>query len=152
MELQFSFSLRKYFDEYFEEISRAIIIEDGVVLTGVPKPFVTIEYAGSNDEIIAAGRSSFEETFRYQIGLFTNSIGERARLQEVLREHIRRPDGIPIYDITTGIQTQDRFVVDVGEFTPFAGPDSSSETYKNYGYFIVGIEIMRNYGETSFTQ
>lgn len=152
MEALFSYSLRKYLDEYFNEISRALIIEDGISLTGLPKPFATIEYLGSTDEILSAGRKSYEEQHRYQLGLFASSTYERGNLSEKFRQLLIDPEGVPIYDIATGLKTDGRFVVDISEFTPIASSDNSNETFQNHGYFIVEIEILRDYGSTIFTQ
>lgn len=152
METTFSYSLRKYLDEYFAEISRAVIMEDGISLTTIPKPFATIAYLGSTEEIISAGRVSFEEVHRYQLGIFARSIGERTTLHSRFKELLRDPEGIPIYDLATGLKTDDSFVVDVSEFAPMTADDNSNETYKHHGYFVVEIEIMRNYGSNIFTQ
>lgn len=152
MEEIFSYSIRKYLDEYFEEISRAVIMEDGISLSTLPKPFATIEYLGLTDELVSAGRRSFEEQHRYQLGAFARSAHERSKLSERFRQLLIDPDGIPIYDLATGLQTERRFVVDVSEFTTLSAEDNSNETFQNHGYFIVEIEILRDYGSTIFTQ
>lgn len=152
METTFTYSLRKYLDEYFEEISRAVVMEDGISLSTIPKPFATIAYLGSTEEIISAGRVSFEEQHRYQLGIFARTIGERTTLHSRFKELLRDPEGIPIYDMTTGLQTDRSFVVDVSEFTPMTANDNSNETFQNHGYFVVEIEIMRDYGSNIFTQ
>lgn len=151
MEEQFTYSLRKYLDEYFPEISRAVIIEDGVTLTGVAKPFVSIQYLVTNAEIVSAGRTSYEETYRYQIGLFAASGHQRGILSEKLRTLLLAPKGIPIYALT-GVKTGETFVMDAGEFTAMTSQEEANETYQHHGYFTAAIEILRNVGESSFTQ
>ena len=152
MEHLFTYSLRKYLDDYFPEISRAVIIEDGIVLTGYAKPFASIMYLGDNVEIEAAGRRSITQILRYQIGIYTRSVGERAILATALGELLRNPDGIPTYDIKTGLETKGRFVIDVEEYTPMNAQDSATETTHNHGYFIIAIEILRDVGASTFTQ
>jgi hypothetical protein len=152
MEEQFTYSLRKYLDEYFTEISRAVIIEDGVTLTGVEKPFVSIEYLGNNSELLSAGRNSYEEIHRYQIGLFASSGQQRSVLREKLRTHLLAPTGIPIYSFPAGTKTGSRFLMDIDEFTAMTSDAEANETYQHHGYHIGAIEILRNVGESSFTQ
>jgi hypothetical protein len=151
MEATFTYSLRKYLDEYLEGITRAVIIEDGVVLTDEIKPFVTIEYLGENSEIISTGRKSYEEIHRYSLGLFAESNHQRAVLREELRELLLDPTGIPIYEIGVG-KTGERFLMDVSAFAAMSSQDEANETYQNHGYFTGAVEILRNVGESTFTQ
>lgn len=152
METLFSYSLRKYLDDDFPDISRAVIIEDNTSFAKIPKPFVSIEYLGSNDDIIAAGRQSYEEIHRYQIGIFATSGQMLGMLSDKLRKLLRKPDGVPIYDIATGRPTSGRFLIDVEEYTPMRQDDVSEEIQNNRGYFIVAIEILRDAGTDSYTQ
>ena len=152
MEEMFTYSLRKYLDEYFDEISRAVIIEDGVSLTGVPKPFASIQYLGSNDELLSAGRTSYEEIHRYQLGLFATSGQQRSVLREKFRTLLLNPLGIPEYAFPSGAKTGRRFIMDVDEFTAMTSDQEANETYQHHGYHIGAIEILRNVGESTFTQ
>lgn len=152
METIFSYSLRKYLDDDFPDISRAVIIEDNTSFAKIPKPFVSIEYLGSNDDIIAAGRRSYEEIHRYQIGIFATSGQTLGMLSSKLRELLRKPDGVPIYDIATGKATSGRFLIDVEEYTPMRQDDVSEEVQNNRGYFVVAIEILREAGAEEYTQ
>lgn len=152
MEALFSYSLRMYLDASFPEISDAIIIEDNVTLFDTPKPFVSLEYLGTTEEMLSAGRMSYEEIHRYQVGIYARSSYEIATLHSKLRELLRVPSGIPVYDIATGTATPGRFLVGIGEYTPMRSADPADETKSNYGYFTIEIDILRNAGEDTFTQ
>lgn len=152
METTFSYSLRKYLDDAFAEISRSVIIDGDVSLTNVPKPFATIQYLGENDELLSAGRVSYEEIHHYQIGIYASNGQQLGTLSAKLKELLRAPRGIPVYDIATGKPTSSRFIMDVGEYTPMTADDTANETFKHHGFFIVDIEILRNAGELTFTQ
>lgn len=153
METIFSYSLRKHIDATLKpDISRAVIIEDGVSLNGVPKPYVTIEYIQEVSEIIASGRRSYEEVHAYQIGVFGTSGQNLGNTSAKLKEILRNPDGIPIYNIATGQPTDQTFVIDVGEYTPMRASDTAEESFEHRGYFVVEINILRNAGEFTFTQ
>lgn len=153
METIFSYSLRKHIDATMKpDITRAVIMEDGLSASKLIKPYVTIEYTQEVDEILSAGRRSYEEIHAYQIGVFGKSGQNLGDLRSKLKEILRNPGGVPIYDIATGQPTGGTFVIDVGEYTPMRADDTAEETFEHRGYFVVEIEILRNAGEFTFTQ
>jgi len=151
MNYSIALSMRLFLAEYIPEMSDVKLLYDGVSLTGVSKPFLSVEYLVSNDSLLSAGRISYEEIYRYQVGLFATDIAERFRLEEKVKTVLRRPDGISIYS-ESGIATDTRFLCDVSAFTPISNPAGESETNDHHGYFDVAVDILRNTGETEFTQ
>lgn len=145
-------SMRYYLEGNVEEISEVQPIYDGAEISGIAKPFLTIEYLGGpSPELLSAGRRSYEESYNYQVGIFASNPGELSKLEEIVRTKLREPDGIPIYS-ETGIATDVNFVCDVGAFTPIRNSELASETRDHHGYLDVAVEILRDTGETAFTQ
>lgn len=147
----FALSLRKFLEDYTPEAKEVVLMRDGVTLTNRQKPFLTVEYLGSSDELLASERTSYEEEYLFQVGIFANSIAERLKLEGKVKTLLRRPDGIIHYNDSLE-DTGRRFNVDVSDFTPMTNDDTSNDTINNRGYFDVSITIYRNTGETEFTQ
>ena len=143
-------SLRLYLAE-IDGIRDVKMIYDGQELTGLPKPFLTVESLQTNDSLLSAGRRSYEEIYRFQIGIFAQSIAERMKLEGSVKEALRNPEGIPLRT-DSGILTDVVFHADVDGFTPLTNDDGANVTYNHRGYFDVSVRIYRNVGDTEFTQ
>lgn len=150
MNYSLTLSLRTYLEDVLPQVQAVRIIYDTVSLTGTPKPFLTIEsLPDTPPEILSAGRRSYSETYNFQIGLYARNIEERYKLEEKVRTILREP--IPIYT-ETGLKADTSFVGDVGAFTPMTLSEGENETNKYRGYFDFSVRILRNTGETEFTQ
>lgn len=145
MNYDVTYSLRMALDKNVPEFTDVKMIYDGVELTGIAKPFATIEYLQGGGELQAAGRRSYLDTYNFQVGIYARNISDRHRIETKVRDVIRKPEGHPLYlfDEAKGI------FVDSGElvafvdngFTPIGNDDSSAHTYDFHGYFDVGVEI-----------
>lgn len=147
----FALSLRKFLDDYMPEATSVVLMRDGIKLTDYKKPFLTVEYLGDENELLSATRRSYEEVYYFQVGVRANDIAERFRFESKVKTILRRPDGIVFYD-DNAAETDVRFHVDVGNFTPISNDDTSNTSDNFRGYFDVSITIYRNTGETVFTQ
>lgn len=144
-------SIRQFLASYMPEVTEVVLMRDGVTLSGKTKPFLTVQYLGNEDELLAAGRTSYEETSRFQIGVHATDIAQLLKLETKVKTLLRRPDGIVRYT-DEAIATEERFHVDVGAFTPITNEDSSSTTANHRGYFDASVKILLDTGDTAFTQ
>ena len=145
MNYEMMYSLRMALGYGLPEVNDVQIIYDGVNLTEIPKPFITIEYLQESSESLSAGRQSYLDTFYYQVGVFAQDLSELHRLESKVRKVLREPDGHPLYsyDEETGaFEATDKLVLfyDNG-FTPIGNEDNSNHTHDFHGYFDVGIEL-----------
>src|SRR5690606_41179209 len=90
-------SLRQFLASYMPEVTEVVLMRDGVSISGKTKPFLTVRYLGSQDELLTAGRSGYEEIHRYQIGVHAADISQMLRLESKVKTLLRRPDGIVRY-------------------------------------------------------
>lgn len=144
-------SIRQFLAEFMPEVSEVVLMRDGVSLAGRPKPFLTVRYLGSQEELLAAGRSSYEEIHRYQIGVHAEDIAQMLRLETKVKTLLRRPDGIVRYT-DEAIDSGERFNVDVSGFTPITNDDTSNTTADHRGYFDASVRMYLDTGDTEFTQ
>jgi hypothetical protein len=145
MNYDVTYSLRMALEYSLPEVNDVQLIYEGVNLTEIPKPFLTVEYLQGGGELASAGRTSYVDAFNFQVGVFASGISERHQLESKVREVIREPYGHTLYafDEETGAfeVTDDKVVFIDNGFTPIANEDSSSATNNFRGYFDVGVEI-----------
>lgn len=145
----FLMSLRMYLEENVAEANEVKVIRDGLSLQDTVKPFLTVQYLAENDELISAGRTSYEEIYRFQVGIYAATYSGRLHLEEPVKTLLREP--IRVYS-ESGLATDTSFTCDVSAFTPMVGAEPTSDTNSNFGFFDVAISIYRNNGESTFTQ
>lgn len=144
-------SMRQFLASYMPEVNEVVLIRDGVTLSGRAKPFLSVQYSGSEDELLAAGRTSYEEIERFQIGVHAEDYAQLLRFQSKVKTLLRRPDGIVRYT-DDAIATDERFHVDVSGFTPITNEDTSNATANHRGYFDVSVRMYLDTGDTAFSQ
>jgi hypothetical protein len=142
MNYDVTYSLRVALENEVPELNDVVLMRDGVTLTGRPKPFATVQYLQGGGDLVSAGRTSYVDTYRFQIGVFANDVSELHRLETKIRNDvIREPYGHDLYvfNEVTGVfdLTTDTFTLSDDGFTPISNDDSSDETYANHGYFDV---------------
>ena len=147
-----TYSIIKHLDTQVTELTEVVWMYDGVSLTGRVKPFSTVEQMPEASDDIAAGRTDFEEVYRFQIGLHANSVSERSKISEKVKSALRQTN-ITFYD-TTGPTPVSAgfFVCDVNAVTPIPVEDSADNTNKHRVYFDVGVTIYRGNNDVTFTQ
>jgi hypothetical protein len=145
MNYDVTYSLRVALETNVPEFTDVQMIYEGVTLTEIAKPFATVEYLQGGGELQSAGRTSYLDSFNFQVGLFARNISERHRLETKVREVIREPYGHPLYAFneTTGLfeDSGKKFVIDDNGFTPIGNEDSSAQTFDYHGFFDVAVEI-----------
>lgn len=142
-------SLRFHLDVAVPELSKVQFMYDGINLTHLPKPFVTIEQLAGPTEIVSAGRTSLQETHAFQVGVFADNFGGFLKLQSRVKEALQRE--IAIYDEDLEL-TSNTFVCDISDFTPIRNADIENLTHDFHGYFDVSVRILRDVGSSEFTQ
>jgi len=135
------------------ELHDVVWMYDGVSLTGKTKPFATVEQMQSNTNVITKAREYIETYYRFQVGLFANSISERSRLQEKIRDVLLQPN-ITLYDTTKPSPPPaiGSFYCDVLAVTPMPVENPTDETNKHRVYFDVEVYVQRKNGGTNFEQ
>lgn len=118
-------------------------IYDGVVLPTV-KPFITIEQLQNNNAILSKMRESIQTIYRFQIGVYTNSSTERAKMQSQVKDAINF-ETITLYQTTTSPATA------VGFFDAFvtsevAMPAESTDAKTQFHKVYLDVEVTQIYG------
>lgn len=96
-----------------------------------------IRQRANYNENISKQRETVETTFRFEVGVFAESLANRGELQDKLRNLFLFED-IPVFDsegLPTGIGTQ----AHIDAETPISADDISSDTKKHRMYFSVEI-------------
>ena len=144
MTYEMMYSLRMALEYGLPEVNDVQIIYDGVDLSKIPKPFVTIELLMDAGELLSAGRTSYEDTYDIRIGIFARDVNELYRLKSKVRKLVREPDGHLLYafDEETGSfeMTEETFLTRDGGYTPMISDDISNKTGNHRGYQDVIIE------------
>ncbi|MGM0836043.1 MAG: hypothetical protein ACQEV7_07790 [Bacillota bacterium] len=152
MQHAITYSIIEHLRNQVPEASEVIWVYDGVSLSNRVKPFLTVEQMQTDNELLAAGRTDYGETYRFQIGLRARNISERSRLSDVMLHVLRQPN-IPLLDTRVSPSPViGVFVCDVPAVTPMQSEDLSNETDKHRVYFDVEVEIQRVNGEFNITQ
>ena len=101
---------------------------------------------------LAAGRTDFEETYRFQVGLFTRSVGERSLFSERVKSALRQSI-ITFYDTSgTAPVSAGFFICDVDAVTPIPVENTADNTNMHRVYLDVSVMIYRANGGQNFTQ
>jgi hypothetical protein len=148
-----TYSIIEHIKAELPELTEVAWMYDGISLSDKSKPYAIVEQMREFSSNIASGRRDFEETFNFQIGMYTNSGSERTRLSEKLKRTLKS-EHIPYFD-TSGPAPVGAgfFVCDITFITPMNVEDSSDNTNKHRVYFDVEVSVYRNNGdEISFTQ
>jgi hypothetical protein len=149
-----TYSIISHLDSQVPELTEVVWMYDGVSLTDRVKPFATIEQMPSSSAVIAAGRQDFEETYRFQIGLFANNISERSKLAEKVKSALKQSN-ISLLDTSQPFPppTVGSFVCDVLAVTPIPVEDTADNTNKHRVYFDVEVMVYRGVADDlNFTQ
>ncbi len=114
-----------------------VLMYDGVKLPE-SKPFITVEQMQNNLEFISKQREAVETTFRFQLGLYANSLTERTRKQDEIRDLFLFED-IPLYT-DSGELTAGFFRVGITNEVPLSAEDTSDKTKMHRLYFDIEVE------------
>lgn len=142
-------SLRFYLTSELPQLSKVQFMYDGVSLTGLQKPFATIESLAEPTSFVAMGRASLRESYVFQVGVFASDFTGGIQLQGAVKEALQK--AVPFYDGTLKI-TDKTFVCDISDFTPIRNSDIANDTFDYHGYFDVSVTIYRDVGSKEFTQ
>jgi hypothetical protein len=150
-----TYSILSHLKTQVTEVANSVTwIYDGVTLTGTAKPFLTVEQLTDINEVNAAGRTSYTETYTWQIGVFARNVSERTRLCDTVRTALRQRN-IEFIDTRTvpATATTDTFAIDVGRTVPIPLDDVSDDTNAHRAYIDVEVTVQRvNADGLAFTQ
>lgn len=142
-------SLRLFLAEKIPELNDVQFIYDGVKLSELQKPFVTIESLNTPTEYVSAGRKSVREIYSFQVGVFTDDFTPLIMTQEKVKETLQSEVDLCGADLA---KTGDTFVCNVSDFTPIRNDDLANVTNNFRGYFDVSVELYRDVGTKIITQ
>lgn len=147
-----TFSIINHLKTQVKELTDVVWIYDGVDLTGREKPFSVVEQMPEASTLLASGREDYEETYRFQVGLYARSISERTKLSESVKNALRQPK-ITLLDTSVIPPTiSGVFICDVTAVTPIPIDELANETNKHRVYLDVEVSIYRANGQSEFTQ
>lgn len=149
MNYEFIFSIRKHLETEVGALTKVRIIKPGTVLTGTEKPFATIQDVQMSQTREAAGRQSYSDIYRYQLGVYADELDDRLFLQRDVRKALEKP--ITFYDESLA-PTGQSFYCDIDGYTPMSNGDSENETDNHLSYFDISVSINREVGSQEFTQ
>lgn len=148
-----TYSIIDYLETQIPEFTEVVWMHDNIKLTGKAKPFATVEQMREISDHLAAGRTDFQETYNFQIGVHTKTVGDRSKFSDRVKVALRQPN-IPFLDtkgptpVSSGF-----FVCDVTAVTPMPIRDVEDETNLHCAYIDVEVTIYRrNDNEINFTQ
>lgn len=146
MSYDVTYSLRMALESGVPEANKVQIIYEGVELTNIPKPYLTIEYITDSVEELSAGHASYFDTFDFQVGIYANEVNEMHRLESKVRKVLREPKGHPLYTFDepteSFVDTGDKIPLYDNGFTPIRNEDNSNITDNHRGYFDVSVEVI----------
>ncbi|PAE24077.1 hypothetical protein [Bacillus sp. 7894-2] len=146
MSYDVTYSLRKALESSVPEANDVQIIYEGVELTNIPKPYLTIEYITDSVEELSAGHRSYFDTYNFQVGVFANDVNELFRLESKVRKVLREPKGHTLYsydELTESfVDTGNKIPLYDNGFTPIRNEDNSNITDNHRGYFDVSVEVL----------
>lgn len=145
------YSLITYLENEIESLTEVKWMFDGVSLSKSVKPFATVEQMPDNTEVLSKERF-YETIYRFQVGLFANSVSERSALQEKIRSSLLKPN-IPLFK-TEGPTPESAgfFYCDVIAATPMPVEELADETNKHRVYFDVEVPVTFRNGNAQFEQ
>jgi hypothetical protein len=148
-----TYSIINHIKTQVPEFTEVVWVHDGVSLTDRVKPFGIIEQMPESNTLLSAGRQDYEQTFRFQIGVFARNISERSRLSDTVKSILSQPN-IPFLDTRVFPSPEiGVFVCDVIAVTPIPVEDISSETNTHRVYLDVEVVAYRRNGDgLTFTQ
>jgi hypothetical protein len=117
-------------------------VYDGISLSGRAKPFATVEQMQSGHEVLASGRTDYDDTYRFQIGLMATSVSERSRLSDAMLKVLRQPH-IALYSTSRlPPSVAGFFDCDVLAVTPMPVETVTDETNKHRVYLDVEVSVL----------
>lgn len=125
---------------------------DGISLTGRSKPYVTVEQMQENMDVLAKERAYYEVIYRFQVGLRANSISERSRLTEAVRQALMKPNIQLLNTNGPAPVSAGFFYCDVTAVVPMPVEDMANETDKHRVYFDVEVPAIYRNGSDKFEQ
>lgn len=148
-----TYSIISHLKTQIPEATEVVWMRDGVVLTDIVKPFLNVEQMSEISSVLSSGRTDFEETYRFQVGLFANSMSERSKLSDVVKSVLRQKN-IPLLNTSVNPPTEAGvFICDVLNVTPMTNDDISNDTNNHRVYLDIEVTAyVRNGDGINFTQ
>lgn len=142
-----AYSLREHLADNLD-VNEVLTFYDGLNLDNKPKPFVVVESMFDDAEIIAAGRTDFDETYVFQIGVRAESERQLNTLKRDVTQELRKQI---TYFTTSGssVTASGFFYVDVTRGEVVRPENLSRET--NFHRYYVTAEINVIYDEEGGT-
>ena len=139
---ELTYSIITHLKAEVSELNDVVWMYDGVSLTGRAKPFASVEQMPSGHEMLAAGRTTYDDTYRFQIGLMATSISERSRLSDKMKNALRQPN-LTLYQTSQFPATEIGFFnCDVLAVTPMPVESATDETNKHRVYLDVEVSVL----------
>jgi hypothetical protein len=147
-----TYSILAHIETEVSELTDVVQIYDGVTLTNRMKPFGTIEQMPSSIGVIAKERSYYEKTYRYQIGLYAQSLSQRMKLEEAIEQALLQPNISLLNTSQFPPAEAGFFYCDVLATTPMPAESPADETNKHKVYFDVEVYTEFRNGDNTFKQ
>ncbi|MBW3113488.1 hypothetical protein KYJ26_16665 [Bacillus sp. MCCB 382] len=149
---EITYSIIAHLKADVDELNDVVWMYDGVSLTGRAKPFASVEQMQANTNVIAKERSYYETTYRFQVGLYADSVSQRSRLEDSIRQALLQPN-ITLLNTSQFPPTEAGFFYcDVLAATPMPVESASDETGKHRLYFDIEVYVQVKNGENTFKQ
>jgi hypothetical protein len=149
---ELTYSIIAHLKAEVDELNDVVWMYDGVSLTGRAKPFASVEQMQSNTNVITKERSYYETTYRFQVGLFADSVSQRSRLEDSIRRTLLQPN-ITLLNTSQFPPTEaGSFYCGVLAATPMPVESASDETNKHRLYFDIEVYAEFKNGANTFKQ
>lgn len=139
---ELTYSIITHLKSQVPELRDVVWLYDGISLTGRAKPFAVVEQMQSNHELLAAGRSTYDDTYRFQVGLMATSVSERSKLTDKMTNALRQPN-LTLYQTSQFPPTEAGFFnCDVLAVTPMPVETVTDDTNKHRVYLDVEVSVL----------
>lgn len=147
---ELTYSLIKQIDDFVTKLDDVVWEYPGVSLNGRSKPFATVRSMETENENMSKERTYYEETYHFQIGLFTDTHAQMARLSGDMKNALRQPE-MKLYDTSDSEPKESGvFYADLRAETPIIPEDIEDETRRHRTYYDVEIIINQNITEERY--
>jgi hypothetical protein len=141
---EITYSIITHLKAQISELNDVVWMYDGVSLTGRAKPFASVEQMPSGHELLASGRTTYDDAYRFQIGLMATSVSERTKLSDKMKNTLRQPN-IALLDTSQFPPPEAGFFnCDVLAVTPMPVESAADETNKHRVYLDVEVSVLTN--------
>lgn len=140
---ELTYSLIRHLKDHVPKLTEVVWEYSGVSLDDKEKPFASVYALETGNENLSKERLYYEEDYRFQIGLYTETHSELARLSSEMKNALRQPE-ITLYDTSDEKpEKSGYFYADLRSETPIPPDELEDETRRHRIYYDVRVTVQQ---------